>query len=239
MAEALVWGHLGGAGIDVFERRAADRFAAARGAEHAADAASRRLDGRGPGTVAEEVAAQVLDVLDGRSAAVRGQRPAVDARDRPGDRPVPAAGRDPRAVLRPVLARRRPDADPGDRRRAGRARRLAARRRRSCAACSRRPRPSGSTWSTPARWPRPAASPSIERKTPDAGAYARSSRCRRTTGGRPVTVGGTVAGGEPRHHPARRLPPGHGAGRGHARSPATRTSRAWSGGSGACSARPT
>ena len=42
----------------------------------------------------------------GPQRAVRGERAAADARDGPGDRAVPAARRDPRPVLRPVLARR-------------------------------------------------------------------------------------------------------------------------------------
>ena len=103
--------------------RAADRLAAARRAEHAADAASRRVDRRGPGP----------RLRGGRRAGprrprrperpVRGQRPAADAGDGPGDRAVPAARRGPRPVLRPVLARRRPDAHARDRRRARRVRR--------------------------------------------------------------------------------------------------------------------
>ena len=172
---------------------------AARRAEHAADAAPRRLDrggpgprrrgGRGPGPRRPRRAERPL----------RRQRPAAHAGDGPGDRAVPAAGRDPRPVLRPVLARRRAHADPRDRRRAGRARRLAADRGGPARPARDRRRPSGSTSSTPARWPRPAGITVVERKTPDAGAFAAqltlSADAPATA---PLTVAGTVAGGEPR-----------------------------------------
>ena len=105
VADALRDGRLGGAAIDVFE--------------HEPPTGSPLLDA--PNTlltphlgastaeaqvaVAEEVAEQVLDVLAGRPRALRGQRAAAHAGDGPGDRAVPAPGRDARPVLRPVRAR--------------------------------------------------------------------------------------------------------------------------------------
>ena len=116
--------------------------------------------------VAEEVADQVLDVLAGRPRALRGQRPAADARD--GRRRSRRTCRSPRcsAGSSPSSPDRRPDADARDRRRARRVRRRRRSPPRSCAACSRRRRPSGSTSSTRRPSPRPAGSRSSSARRP-------------------------------------------------------------------------
>ena len=103
--------------------RAADRLAAARRPEHRPHPAPRRVDRRGPGP--RRRGGRRADPRRPRrpAGALRGQRPAPDARDGPGDRSLPAAGRDARPVLRPVRADRGEDADPRDRRRARRVRR--------------------------------------------------------------------------------------------------------------------
>ena len=67
-----------------------------------------------------------------------------------------------------------------------------------CAACSRRSRPSGSTSSTPAPSPRRAGITIVERKTAEAGAFASQLTLSGEAKGTTTTVGGTVAGGEPR-----------------------------------------
>ena len=134
VADALASGHLAGRGDRRLRRRAADRLAPAGGPEHAADAAPRRVDGRGPGPRGRGGRGPGARRARGSQRTLRRQRPAAHPGDRPGDRPVPATRRGPRAVLRPVLARWREDADPRDRRGAGRARRHAPDRCRAARA---------------------------------------------------------------------------------------------------------
>ena len=60
--------------------------------------------------VAEEVAAQVIDVLEGRPARYAVNAPLLTPETARAIAPVPAAGRDPRPVLRPVQPDRAPTA---------------------------------------------------------------------------------------------------------------------------------
>ena len=159
VAEALRSGHLGGAGDRRLRTRATDRIAAARRAEHAADATPRRVDGGGPGPRLRGGRGTGPRRARRPERPLRGQRPAAHPRDRPRHRAVPAAGRDARPVLRPVLARRGAHADPRDRRRAGRVRRHAAHRGGPARPARDLDLPSGSTSSTPAPWRRRAGSP--------------------------------------------------------------------------------
>ena len=96
--------------------RAADRLAAARCPEHAADAAPRGIHGRGPDPRLRGGRRAGARRARWPERALRRQRPAADPGNRPGDRAVPAARRGARPLLRPVLARWRADADPRDRR---------------------------------------------------------------------------------------------------------------------------
>ena len=198
VAEALRDGRLGGAGDRRLRARAADRLAAARRAEHAPDPAPRRVHGRGPGPRRRGGRRPGPRRPRRPVGALRGQRPAADARDRPGHRAVPAAGRDARPVLRPVRAGRGPDAHPRDRRRARRVRRVAADRRGPARADRDVDDRSGSTSSTPPPLAKARGITVVERKTPDAGAYAAQLSLSGESGGRTTTVAGTVAGGEPR-----------------------------------------
>ena len=200
--------------------RAADRLAAARRAEHAAHAAPRRVDGRGPGRSSPRRSpTQVLDVLDGRSA-----RYAVNA---PLLTPETARAIAPYLPLAEILGRFFAQFARGGVRTltleiAGELAEydgVAADRRRPARPARDRRRPSGSTSSTPAPSPRRAGSRSSSARRPTPARSPRSSRCRARAGGRTTTVAGTVAGGEPRHHPARRLPARHGAGRRDAHHP--------------------
>ena len=105
VADALRSGHLGGAGIDVFETEPPT-------GSPLLDAPNTLLT---PHLGASTAEAQILGRRGGRRPGhrrprraqrpVRRERAAPDPRDGPGDRAVPAAGRDPRPVLRPVLAR--------------------------------------------------------------------------------------------------------------------------------------
>ena len=107
LADALRDGRLGGAGDRRLRARAADRLAAARRAEHGPDAAPRRVDRRGPGRRRRGDRRPGPRRPRRPPGALRGQRAAAHAGDGPGDRAVPAAGRDARPVLRPVRADRR------------------------------------------------------------------------------------------------------------------------------------
>ena len=174
VAEALRSGHLGGAGIDVFEQEPPTGSPLLDAPEHAADAAPRRVDRRGPGPRLRGGRRPGPRRARRPERALRGQRPAAHPGDGPRDRAVPAAGRGPRPVLRPVLARRRAHADPRDRRRAGRVRRHAADRRGPARAARDLDHRAGQPGQRRAPWPRPAGSPSSSARRPTPG---RSPRC--------------------------------------------------------------
>ena len=159
--------------------RAADRLAAARRAEHAPDAAPRRVDGRGPGPRRPRRSPPRSSTSSTAGAPATRSTPRCS-------RPETARAIAPylplaeiaRPVLRPVLARRRPtltleiagelaeyDGDAADRGRPARPAR------------DRRP-PSGSTSSTPAPSPRRAGSPSSSARRPTPARSPPCSRCR-------------------------------------------------------------
>ena len=196
LATALREGRLGGAAIDVFE--------------HEPPTGSPLLDA--PNTVltphlgastaeaqvavAEEIAEQVLDVLDGRPAQYAVNAPLLSAEAEQTIGPyLPLAemlgrflAQFARAGRRHVhgRARRRPRREP--------------RRRRSppppCAASSRRARRSGSTSSTPAILAKARGIAVVERRTTDAAGFPAA-----------ITVSGTVKGGDG-HGRAARSPGG-------------------------------
>ena len=177
---------------------AADRFAAARRAEHPADAPSRRVHGRGPGrSSSEEVAAQVLDVLDGRSA-----RYAVNA---PLLTPETARAIAPYLPLAEVLGRFFAQFSRGG------VRTLTLEIAGELAEYDGSPLTAAvlrgllETLDHRAGQPRQRRRLAkargitvIERKTPDAGAFAAQLTLSGETSGRTTVVAGTVAGGEPR-----------------------------------------
>ena len=102
--------------IDVFEHEPPDRLAAARRPEHAPHAAPRRVHRRGPGPGRR--GGRRADPRRPRRPAgpLRGQRAAAHARDRPGDRAVPAARGDRSAGSSPsspgAASRRSPSRSP-------------------------------------------------------------------------------------------------------------------------------
>ena len=190
--------------------RAADRVAAPRRPEHRPDPAPRRVDGGGPGP--RRRGGRRPDPRRPRRppGALRGERPAPDARDRPGDRSVPAPRRDARPVLRPVRADRRQDADPRGRRRARRVRREPAHRRGA-------PRP--------ARDGHDRAGQPGQRR--GAGEGARHHRGRaQDAGGRPVRLAPDPVGRERRPRRRRSAGPSPPASRGSSGSTTTRST--WS-----------
>ena len=149
--------------------------------------------------VAEEVAEQVLDVLDGPTRPLRGQRPAADARDGPRrSRPY--------LPLAEVLGRFFAQFARGG------VRTLTLEIAGDLAAYDATPLTAavlrglletvddraGQPRQRRRRWPRPAGSPSSSARRPTRARSRRSSRCRARSRGRATTVGGTVAGGEPR-----------------------------------------
>ena len=123
VADALRSGHLGGAGIDVFESEPP-------AGSPLLDAPNTLLTPHlGASTaeaqvaVAEEVAGQVLDVLAGRPARYAVNAPLLGPEAAQSIGPYLPAGRDARPVLLAVRRGRRADADPRGRGRAGRVRR--------------------------------------------------------------------------------------------------------------------
>ena len=184
--------------IDVFEHEPPDRLAAARGAEHHPDAASRRVDGRGPGRASPRRSPSRSSTSSpaGR-ARYAVNAPLLTPETAQAIGAVPAAGRDCSAGSSPSSrADRRRDAHARDRRRAGRVRRVAADRGGPARPARDRRRPSGSTSSTPRARQGPrhhrrrAQDPRRRRLRRRADALRREPAARR----RPSA--GTVAGGE-------------------------------------------
>ena len=95
--------------------RATGRLAAPRRAQHALDPAPRRVHGRGAGARRRGGGRSGPRRPRRTVGPIRRQRPAVDPRDRPGDRALPSARGDARPVLRPVRAERGPDGHARDR----------------------------------------------------------------------------------------------------------------------------
>ena len=125
VAEALASGHLGGAGIDVFEHEPPTDSPLLEAPNTLLTPHLGASTAEAQILVAEEVAAQVLDVLEGRSARYAVNAPLLTPETARAIAPVPAPRGGPRPVLRPVLARWHAHPDARDRRRAVRARRNA------------------------------------------------------------------------------------------------------------------
>ena len=158
VADALASGQLAGAGFDVFEHEPPTDSPLLAAPNTLLTPHLGASTAEAQVLVAEEVAAQVLDVLEGRSARYAVNAPLLTPETAKAIAPYLPLGGDPRPLLRPVLARWRAHADPRDRR----ARSPSTTGRRSpprcCAGCSRPSRRSASTSSTPARSRRRAAS---------------------------------------------------------------------------------
>ena len=190
--------------------------------------------------VAEEIAEQVLDVLDGRPARYAVNAPLLSAEAEQTIGPYLPLAETLGRFLCPVRPGRRRDADRRARRRARRDRI----RRRSppprCAACSRPATTERVNLVNAALLAKARGITVVERKTADAGGVQRRrSRCPGTGRRRgTVAVGGTLAGGELRLVRLNdyRLDM---AAEDLCSSPATTTGRARSAGSASCSARPT
>ena len=158
VADALASGQLAGAGFDVFEHEPPTDSPLLAAPNTLLTPHLGASTAEAQVLVAEEVAAQVLDVLEGRSA-----RYAVNA---PLLTPETAKAIAPYLPLAEILGRFFAQFSRGGVRTltleiAGDARRARRRRRsppRCCAGCSRPSRPSASTSSTPARSRRRAAS---------------------------------------------------------------------------------
>ena len=218
VAEALRSGHLGGAGIDVFEQEPPTD-------SPLLDAPNTLLTPHlGASTaeaqvlVSEEVAAQVLDVLAGRSA-----RYAVNA---PLLTPETARALAPYLPLAEILGRFFAQFSRGGVRTLtleiagelaefdGTPLTAAVLRGLLETSITERVNLVNAGALAKAR-----GITVVERKTPDAGAFAALITLSGETGGRTTVVAGTVAGGRAADHPARRLPARHGAGRQHADHP--------------------
>ena len=199
LADALRAGTVAGAGIDVFTAEPPT-------GNPLLDAPNTLLTPHlGASTaeaqvaVAEEVAEQILEVLDGRPAAYAVNAPLLTARDRPGDRALPAARRDPRPVRRPSSPARAPRTltleiagEPAG------VRRLVAGRGGPARPARDDTRGAGQPRQRRRRSPRRAGITVVERKTPDAGTFSSLLTLTAEADGRTVTLAGTVANGEPR-----------------------------------------
>ena len=197
VAEALREGRLGGAGIDVFEQEPPSDSPLLDAPNTVLTPHLGASTAEAQVLVSEEVAAQILDVLDGRPA--RYAVSAAHPRRPPGRSPVSAPGRDARAVLRgqPYREVRTLKAALGW------PRELASRPRTPLTAAVLRGLIETATTErvnlvNATALARARGITLVERKTPEAGQFASLLTLSGETGGLTTTVGGTVAAGEPR-----------------------------------------
>ena len=139
--------------------RAAGRLADSEGPQHGPHPAPGRPDGRGSAP-RRRGSLRAGDRRTGRPVRpVRGQRPAADAGDGPGDRPIHTPDRDPRPDRGAVLPPCRQDAHRGRRGRPGRSRRLPADRGGTPGHPRKRDDRAGQPDQRRRSWPRTGASP--------------------------------------------------------------------------------
>ncbi|HYH94262.1 MAG TPA: phosphoglycerate dehydrogenase [Candidatus Saccharimonadales bacterium] len=197
VAEALASGHLGGAGIDVFEEEPPTGSPLLEAPNTLLTPHLGASTAEAQILVSEEVAAQVLDVLDGRSA-----RYAVNA---PLLTPETARAIAPYLPLAEILGRFFAQLSRGG------VRTLTLEIAGELAEHDASPLTAAvlrgllETVTTErvnlvnaGALAKARGITLIERKTPDAGAYASQLTLSSESAGAPLTVGGTVAGGEPR-----------------------------------------